>query len=60
MIGTIPVGVSDDVGDEGGISVSSSVNIPTYGPHEPHPRQLEMVRFSTTVVIHKFYGRPLI
>ena len=26
MIGTIPVGASDDVGDEGGISSSSSVD----------------------------------
>ena len=37
MIGTIPAGVSDDVGDEGDISVSSSVNITTTDPlsHPP-------------------------
>ncbi len=58
VIGTIPVGVSDDVVDEGGISESSSVRFQTRGPHEPHPRQAEMLLFLLTVVIHKFNGRP--
>ncbi len=58
VIGTIPVGVSDDVVDEGGISESSSVRFQTREPHEPHPRQAEMLLFLLTVVIHKFNGRP--
>jgi hypothetical protein len=59
LIGTIPAGVSDDAGDRGGISDSSETRCRVRRPHEPHPRQADMLRFQLTVVICKFDGRPL-
>ncbi len=58
QIGTIPAGVLDDADDRGGISDSSKTCRQARRPHEPHPCQGNMLRFSLTIVIYKFNGRP--
>lgn len=60
VIGTIPAGVTDDVGDEGGISESSDVCCQTTDPMSHTPVSDEMLRFQLAGVIHKSDGRPQI
>lgn len=42
--GTIPADVADDADDGGGTSESSSRPKDRYEPHEPHPRQRQILR----------------